>query len=285
MKIIDTHIHIWNFEKARYKWLEGDTSILNRSYNIKELEEDRSAAGITAGVLVQAANNLEDTDWMLYIAAETNWLKGVVGWLPLLDPEATAKALQGKYLNNRLFRGVRHLIHNEQDPKWLLQDSVLESLKILHQYNLPYDVVGIVPEHIETALKVAEKIPGLRMVFDHLNQPPILQKEKYGRWGELMKEAALHQNFYVKISGLGTASGNLLSWTEDEIRPYIVFALQTFGEDRCFCGGDWPVSLLAGNYVSTWDAYKSILSGGLIDDEPQEKVFYQNAIDFYNLEL
>src|SRR5688572_2108193 len=115
MKIIDTHIHIWNFEKAKYKWLEGDTSILNRTYHIPELEESRSTAGITEGVLVQAANNFEDTDWMLQVAAVTGWLTGVVGWLPLLDPEATGKALQEKYLHHHLFKGVRHLIHNEPD--------------------------------------------------------------------------------------------------------------------------------------------------------------------------
>jgi L-fuconolactonase len=285
MKIIDTHIHIWNFEKATYKWLEGDTTILNRTYHISELEEDRLAAGISAGVLVQAANNIEDTDWMLQVAAENSWLKGVVGWLPLMDPEATERAMQERYLQNHLFRGVRHLIHNEPDPQWLLQDKVLESLQILQKYNLPYDIVGIIPEHIETAIKVAEKIPGLRMVFDHLNQPPILQKEKFGRWGDLMKKAAQHQNFYLKISGLGTASGNLISWTEDDIRPYIGYALQTFGDNRCFCGGDWPVSLLAGSYVKTWNAYKSILGGGFVDEETQDKVLYQNAIDFYGLEI
>ncbi len=282
MKIIDTHIHIWNFDKAEYKWLEGDTSILNRTYNIEELEEERKAVGISGGVLVQAANNFEDTDWMLRIAAKNDWLKGVVGWLPLMDPKATEKALSNKYLQNQLFKGVRHLIHNESDPQWLLQDKVIESLRILEQHNIPYDVVGVIPAHIETALKVAEKLPGLRMVFDHLNQPPIKHNERFGQWGFLMKEAAKHKNFYAKISGLGTTSGNFTSWSSNDLKPYIEFALQTFGEDRCFCGGDWPVSLLAGNYTNTWQAYKKILND-LLDEKAQYKVFYQNAIEFYSL--
>jgi L-fuconolactonase len=283
MKIIDTHIHIWNFDKAEYKWLEGDTSILNRTYNIEELEEERKASDISAGVLVQAANNFEDTDWMLYVAEKSNWLKGVVGWLPLLDPDATEKALNNKYLQNHLFKGVRHLIHNESDSQWLLQDKVIESLRILERHNIPYDVVGIIPSHIETALKIAEKLPGLRMVFDHLNQPPIKQNERFGKWGTLMKEASQHKNFFAKISGLGTASGNFNSWTNVDLKPYIEFVLQTFGDDRCFCGGDWPVSLLAGSYAKTWQAYKTVLTD-LLEEEAQHKVFYQNATDFYSLE-
>ena len=87
-----------------------------------------------------------------------------------------------------------------------MQEGVVESLKMLARYNLTFDVVGIIPEHIETVLKVAEKVPELRMVFDHINQPPIATQEKFGRWGHLMKQAAKHPNLYIKISGLGTAS-------------------------------------------------------------------------------
>jgi L-fuconolactonase len=284
MKLLDTHVHIWNFGKARYQWLEGDITILNRTYHIEELEQERRVAGVSDGILVQAANNFEDTDWMLDVAAKTDWLKGVVGWLPLADHAATEKALNEKYLNNRLFKGVRHLIHNEADPKWLLQEEVIESLRILERNNIPYDVVGIIPAHIETALQVAEKLPNLRMVFDHLNQPPISTKEKFGQWGDLIKEAAQHKKFYAKISGLGTTSGNFTSWGSDDVRPYIDFALQAFGVERCFCGGDWPVSLLAGSYSKTWHVYTTVISE-LLNQQDQHKVLYQNAVDFYKLNV
>jgi L-fuconolactonase len=163
--IIDTHVHIWDFEKAEYDWLKNDTSILNRSYHIDELQPMRIEAGITGGVLIQAANNFEDTNWMLQVAAETDWIKGVVGWLPLMDPAFTATALK-EYLGNPYFKGVRHLIHDEPDPRWLLQDTVIQSLSVLAAYDVPYDVVGVTTEHLRTALQVAEKVPDLRMIFD-----------------------------------------------------------------------------------------------------------------------
>jgi L-fuconolactonase len=281
-KIIDTHIHVWNFDKAEYDWLKNDTSLLRRTYNIEEIEAERKASGITAGILIQAANNAEDTDWMLEVANKTAWIKGVTGWLPLADPEETERLLQDVYLKNNYYKGVRHLIHDEPNANWLLQDIVIGSLKILAKNNLSFDVVGVLPAHIETVLKVADKIPDLKMVFDHLNQPPIATKEKFGQWGNLMKEAATNKNLYAKISGLATATKNLAGWSAEDLKPYIEFVLEQFSDDRCFCGSDWPVSLLAGSYTKTWDAYKQVLNS-ILNNAEQENVFYNNAVNFYSL--
>ena len=139
----------------------------------------------------------------------------------------------------------------------------------------------MLPEHIETVLEVASKIPSLKMVFDHLNQPPIASGEKFGRWGELMQEASKHKNFYAKISGLRTASKNV-QWSTNDIQPYIEFILEHFGFDRCFCGGDWPVSLLAGSYSHTWNIYREVMDS-LLNNEQREKVYSANAIAFYRL--
>ncbi len=281
MRLADTHVHIWDFSRAEYAWLEGNTSILNRNYSIEELQEERLEAGIKKGILVQAANNFEDTDWMLHVAVNTEWIAGIVGWLPLTNPDGTLKALQKKYGKENYFKGVRHLIHDEPDTEWLLQPEVINSLQILADHNIPYDVVGVLPEHIETALKVAAKVPGLRMVFDHLNQPPIATKEKFGKWGELMKEAAQHKNFYAKISGLGLTAQKGEQWTADDIKPYVGFAIEQFGTDRCFMGGDWPVSLLAGSYSNTWKNFKKVIHD-LVDDNAADKIFYSNAANFYS---
>ena len=282
LKIIDTHIHVWNFDKAAYDWLKNDTSILKRTYYIEEIEEERTALGITAGVLVQAANNTADTDWMLEVAHKTEWIKAVVGWLPLTNPDETQRLLNDIYLKNIYFKGIRHLIHDEPNANWLLQDTVIESLKILAKNNLPFDVVGILPAHIETVLKVADKVPDLKMVFDHLNQPPKAATQKFVTWGALMKEAAGNKNFYAKISGLGTATQNLAGWSAEDIKPGIALVLEQFGQHRCFCGGDWPVSLLAGSYKKTWHTYKQVL-GTILNNTQQENVFYNNAVNFYSI--
>jgi L-fuconolactonase len=284
MRIIDTHVHIWDLKKAQYPWLQGDNSILNRTWRIEEIENDRKDAGVTQGVLVQASGNIEDTELMLETAYKSNWICGIVGWLPLMDTKTTRRSLEERFLKEKYFKGVRHQIHDEKDPKWLLQPTVIESLKLLAYFDLPYDVVGVLPSHIETAIEVADNIPGLRMVFDHLNWPPIPTREKFGKWGELMEIAGQHKNLYAKISGLGTAYGDFQDRTADDIKPYVEFVLKHFGTERCFCGGDWPISMLANNYIQTWQITKDILNDLLNDDE-KVKVVFSNANNFYKLGL
>lgn len=288
--VIDTHIHVWDLDQAEYRWLNGDTSILNRTYAIEELEEERKRAGIARGVLVQAANNLEDTDWMIRVAERHPWIAGIVGWLPLQDASRTARLLEEQYGAGSLLKGVRHLIHDEADPGWLLQENVLDSLGLLAAQDIPYDVVGVLPAHIATALEVAERWPTLRMIFDHLNQPPmggdppaVGDRLESSDWATLMKEAARHSNFYVKISGLGTAARKGREWRAEDLDACIEFVLRHFGADRCCCGGDWPVSLLAGRYADTWNAYRGVLGRHLNEDD-QVKVLSQNAERFYGLD-
>jgi len=115
-KIIDTHVHIWDLDTIRYPWLDGDTTILNRSYAIDELEPGRTEAGITSGVFVQAEDSFEDGDYMLAMCETTSWMAGAVCWLPLMDPVAMEKVLTEKYLKNKYFKGVRHLIHFDANP-------------------------------------------------------------------------------------------------------------------------------------------------------------------------
>lgn len=280
--IIDTHVHVWDFDRAEYPWLEGDTTLLNNSWHIAQLEEERLEAGVTAGVLVQASGNLEDTQLMLETAKQSDWILGLVGWLPLTDTGLTQTLLEQRFLAEPFFKGVRHQIHDEEDPRWLLQPAVVNSLKVLAAHDIPFDVVAVLPAHLEAALAVASQVPGLRMVIDHLGQPPISTKQRFGEWGEWMKTLANHPQFYAKISGLGTASGNFVNRTAADIKPYVGFVLEQFGVDRCFCGGDWPVSMLATTYSQTWSTYKNILSE-LTTASEREKIFFDNAKNFYNL--
>lgn len=280
--MIDTHVHIWDFSRAEYSWLDNDSSILKRNYLIEELEPERLQAGVTAGVLVQAANTTKETDYMIEVAAQTTWLKGVVGWLPLPDPDRSQQLLEEKYKQQPYFKGVRHLIHDEPDAKWLLQDTVIQSLQLLAKHTMPYDIVATVPAHIQTTLQLVNKVPSLKIVFDHLSQPPIAAGRAFGEWGTLMQEAAKYPNAFAKISGLGTTTRKGSSWTAGDIRPYVEFVLEYFGVDRCFCGGDWPVSLLADSYARTWKIYETVLTS-LLSAEDLKKVLYTNATSFYKL--
>lgn len=280
--IIDTHVHIWDLIKVHYSWLQGDTSILVRNYLPDELYPQLSKVNVTSAVLVQAANNLEDTELMLSAAAQNDWIKGVVGWVPLEDPSKTQALIENWKATNTYLKGIRHLIHNEANENWLLQDNVIESLKILAHHQITYDIVGVKEAHLKAAITIAEKIPTLHLVLDHLNNPPMTTQSGLDRWRTNIKLAAAHKNIYAKISGLAMTTGKFETWTSADIQDSIEYALEQFGADHCFCGGDWPVSLLAGGYVKTIQAYREIIENCLTIID-QEKVFNKNAALFYKL--
>jgi len=280
--IIDTHVHIWDLIKVHYSWLQGDDSILARNYLPAELYPQLSKVHVTIAVLVQAANNLEDTELMLSAASQNDWIKGVVGWVPLQDPSKTQALIENWKATNTYLKGIRHLIHNEANENWLLQDSVIESLKILAHHHITYDIVGVKEAHLKAAITIAEKIPTLHLVLDHLNNPPMTNQSEMDRWRTNIKVAAQLKNIHAKISGLAMATGQFETWTSADIQTSIEYALEQFGTDRCFCGGDWPVSLLAGGYVKTIQAYREIIENFLTIID-QEKVFNKNAALFYKL--
>lgn len=280
--IVDTHLHIWQRARSGYVWLNRAPAMLQNNYSLDQLETERMHAGIHMGVLVQADNTIEDTYLMLEAANRLDWIKGVVGWLPLMDPDKTAQLLDSFVAKKKWFKAVRHLIHNEPDENWLLQPQVLESLQLIAARKLPFDLVGVSVEHIKTALKVAEKVPDLRLVFDHLNQPPIKKHEYFGQWGIWMKEAAKYPGFYSKISGLGAPAGKLF-FCKKHLKPYIEFIINEFGSQRCFCGSDWPLSLITKNYQGTWEVYKQVLHEILGNSTELRSVLGNNAIEFYKL--
>jgi L-fuconolactonase len=280
-KVIDTHLHSWDLQKVRYGWLEGDTSILAQNYYPSGIEDQLQAANVSAAIMVQAANNLEDTAFMFDCAAQYPWIIGVVGWVDLLDPSLTKKQLEA-HVQNIYFKGIRHLIHDEPDHNWLLQPTVIKSLEILADHGVPFDVVGVKIEHIKAALQVAKQIPHLKIVFDHLNHPPIAMSEQFGAWGEAIAEAAALPNFYAKISGLGTCCADFNDWSANTIEPYVAFVLEHFGVHKLMIGGDWPVSLLAGDYVGTHIKYQTVIEK-LVTPEHQEKIYSTNATSFYKL--
>jgi L-fuconolactonase len=246
---IDSHQHFWNLEKIAYPWLDPLFGSICRTIEAPELEPLVRAAGIDKTIIVQAMNSYADTEYMLQVAAEYDWVGGVVGWLPLNIPEvADTKLMQ--FTQNPYFKGVRHLIHEEKDPNWVIRDNVIEGLKVLAAYNMTFDVVAVFPNHLEHLPYLAEKIPNLKLVINHLAKPPIKDKQM-GEWALQLAKAAEYPNVYAKVSGLNTAA-DWETWTADDIKPYIDYAMEKFGADRLMFGSDWPVANLAGDYARVW---------------------------------
>lgn len=255
---IDTHQHFWNLAKVEYTWLVPAYGPIYANFAPQDLEPQLKAAGIDRTVLVQSANNNEDTVSMLTQAECYEWIGAVVGWVPLYDHAEAAKLLD-RYGKHPKWRGVRHLNHEEPDPDWLVRPDVLQGLKLLEERDMTFDVVAIFPKHIGHVPTLAEHAPKLKIIIDHLAKPPIKEK-KMDEWRAAMARCAQYPNVYAKVSGLNTAA-DWNNWSAADLKPYIDAAIELFGADRCMFGSDWPVAILAGDYAKVWRETNEALKG------------------------
>lgn len=276
---VDAHQHFWNLDLVEYSWLIPAYGPLYRSYGPHELEPQLKAAGVAKTVLVQSANSYADTNYMLAQADEFDWIGAVVGWVPLWNPREVAHMLDRKYGKHPKFRGMRHLIHEEQDPEWLLWDMVVEGLKLFEERELLFEIVAVFPNHLKLVPALAEKLPDLTLVIDHLAKPPIKDKVM-GEWAEQFAAAAQYPNVYVKVSGLNTAA-DWETWTAADIKPYIDFTREKFGVERMMFGSDWPVAVLAGDYQKVWTATQEAIAD--YSQEEQAFILGETAVRVYGL--
>jgi L-fuconolactonase len=255
---IDTHQHFGNLNKVAYPWLSPAFGPIYANFGPRDLEPQLKAAGINKTVLVQSANSYEDTVSMLTQAEDYDWIGAVIGWVPLLEPSQARKDLE-RYGKHPKFRGIRHLIHDEPDPDWVVQPQVIEGLKVLAEFELIFEIVAVFPNHLKHVPTLAEHVPDLTLVVDHLAKPPIKDKQM-GAWAEQLAAAARYSNVYAKVSGLNTAA-DWANWSAADLKPYIDFAIEQFGANRLMFGGDWPVCLLAGDYAKVWAETHRALEG------------------------
>jgi L-fuconolactonase len=276
---IDAHQHVWDPARARYSWLTSDLAPIDRTMEFEELRPALAAAGIDGTVLVQSADNAEDTALMFDVAAENPEVLAIVGYLPLEHPEDAAREL-AELRSSSLLVGIRNLIHNQPDPDWLLRPDVDEGLGVLEAAGLSFDLVAVLPRHLELVPLISARHPELRIVIDHLGKPPIGLASPEP-WESLMRVAAENPNVFAKVSGLYSASGDSGSWTVDSVRPYFERAVDLFGADRLMYGGDWPISVLSGGYARVWDGLSELFA--TLDDRESDAIRGTTAATFYRI--
>jgi L-fuconolactonase len=277
-RMIDAHQHFWDPCTVALPWLRPEHEPLVRSFWPADLLPERRAAGIAHTVLVQSANSDKDTDFMLTLAASDPSIGAVVAWVDLLDPPRAAERLDA-LTRVGVVRGIRHLIHDEDDPHWILRPAVLESLALLEERGLVLELPAVFPRHLGDVPLLAERFPRLRIVIDHLGKPP-LDGDLAG-WRAALAAAASAPNVSAKLSGLNTATTRK-DWTADSFRPAVEAALELLGPDRLMAGSDWPVLLLNGSYARVWSATTALLAG--LDLHEREAILGGTAAQLYALE-
>jgi L-fuconolactonase len=278
MPVIDCHHHFWLRAKREHKFPEAVGNRLDNDYTPADLRPELKSCGVDSTVLVQTVGELDETREMLATQREVDFVAGVVGWVPLTEPAACAKAIEGFKKRGKLV-GIRHLIPYEPDPEWVLQETVLESLKQLAAANLVFEAIPVDDKQFEAVLKMTRQLPELKVVLNHMGRPPV-PEGGWEPWATQIARAAELRNMSVKLSA-GLHMVLHWKWSTDAMRRYADHVIDLFSPDRVMAASNWPVILLAGSYSEVWTGLTELVSG--LSEPEQQAVLGGTAQRIFGL--
>jgi L-fuconolactonase len=275
---IDSHQHFWIYKSDEYGWISSDMEILRKDYLPDQLKTELSSKGFDGSVAVQARQSLAETQWLLNLADQNSFIKGVIGWVDLCSPDVEEQLTQVS--GNPKLVGIRHVLHDEQDENFMLRKSFLGGIAYLKKFGLTYDIL-VFPQHLPNTIQLVSQFPEQVFILDHIAKPPI-KDQKISPWKEHIEELARFRNVYCKLSGM-VSEANVKNWKQEEFNPYLSVVFDAFGTDRLLIGSDWPVCTLAGPYKQIMQVVIDYIR--TFPDQDKKKILGKNAIEVYDLKL
>jgi L-fuconolactonase len=274
---IDSHHHFWRYDPVRYDWIDDSMFALRRDFLPGDLKPVLTDNGIDGAISVQARQTLDETRWLLELAGEHDFIRGVVGWVPLREPDV-ARHLERFAEDNKLV-GVRHVVQGEGDDDFILGDDFNRGVASLRAVDLRYDIL-VFERHLPPTIAFIDRHPQQLFVLDHVAKPKIKAGEMEP-WRANIRELARRENVYCKVSGMVTEA-DPRRWTPERLRPYFDVVLEAFGPRRLMFGSDWPVCLVAAPYgrwlrtVGDWTAELS--------PAERDRILGGTAVEAYGLD-
>lgn len=272
---LDSHQHFWKYSPQQHNWIDDSMVSLKRDFLPNDLEPHLIENKIEACVVVQADQSEKETEFLLELATQYEFIKGVVGWVDL-----RAKNVEERlqfYSQNQYFKGVRHIVQSEKQD-FLLDPAFQNGIGKLGNLNLTYDLL-IYSHQIEAAIKLVSQFPNQKFVLDHLAKPNI-KNGKIDPWKNQIQRMAQFSNVSCKISGMVTEADHT-QWKPSDFIPYLDIVFDAFGENRILFGSDWPVCLLAASYQEVYQLITDYTANFSL--EQRDKLFGANAERFYNI--
>lgn len=272
---LDSHQHFWEYDPKRQDWISEEMNRIRRNFRPADLYPLLQDAKMDGCIAVQAEESLRETDFLLDLADQHDWIVGVVGWADLKSD--SLNELLDKYSDQAKLVGFREVLQSK-DPEYMLQEEFIRGVRNIGKRSYTYDIL-IFPQHLAASLDLVKKCSDQRFVIDHLAKPYI----KDGEWKEWKKALSLlseRELVHCKLSGLITEA-DWKTWTPEQLFPYLEIALELFGPERLMYGSDWPVCLLAGEYERYWEMIEQF-SDALSPSE-KARIMGDTAAEFYSI--
>ena len=276
MNRIDAHQHFWNYDAVEYDWIDEPMAALRRDFLPHHLKPLLSQAGFDGCVAVQARQTLEETRWLLSLAAQNDFIRGVVGWVDLRSAQLVDQ-LRDLTRDPKLV-GVRHVVQAEPDDDFMLRPEFRRGIARLAEFGLAYDLL-VYPRQLRAAVKLVSQFPEQRFVLDHIAKPLIAQGV-LEPWNTDIRALAQFPNVLCKVSGMVTEA-RWTGWRPEDFRPYLDVVFEVFGPERIMIGSDWPVCTVAADYQQTMAIVTDNIAG--LPAPQQDAILGGNCARFYRL--
>ncbi|MEM5501671.1 amidohydrolase family protein [Ahrensia kielensis] len=275
---IDAHQHFWQISRGDYTWMTDEVADIRHDILPRDIEPILARHAIAGTVVVQAAATIAETEFLIGLATQNSFIKGVVGWVDLDDENAPDVMKQLSHAP--ILKGVRPMLQDIPDTNWIKRPQVIKNLHALANQGLRLDAL-VVPRHLDVLADIAQQIPNLPIVIDHCAKPLIANGADAGNaWREGMARLALLPNVFCKISGLANEAGP--HWNAAQLQPIIDHVISHFGAKRVMWGSDWPVLNLAGDYDQWRSVSDQLLSN--VSQTDRDEIYGGTATRFYSLE-
>lgn len=286
MRVVDSHLHMWNPWELRYEWLRGP---LNHIFASEELfEEQLPDIEEEVAIFVQAgtveADYVKEIAWVEENANAAGVVAIVAG--AALDRGAETDDHLDRLARMQRVVGVRHLLQGEPDG-FARTEAFLAGARGLPARRLTFDAC-VSAHQMPDVIALGEAVPDLRIVLDHLGKPAVgtdaAPLRPSAEWLRDLSELGSRPQTYVKLSGLPEeAKGH---WSAEQLTPFLDAALEAFGPDRVMWGSDWPVSSIAdGEYVAgsraRWFLFVNEWAGSR--GVSAERLFWDAPLEFYGI--
>lgn len=272
---LDAHQHFWRYTADQYPWMQAGWPI-RRDFLPADLQSLLKAAGLDGCIAVQARQSLEENRFLLALADQHPFIRGVVGWVDLRSNRVGEQLAE--FAKHPRFVGVRHVVQDEPDDNFLLRADFMRGIERLKEFRLTYDLL-VFPKQLPAAVQLVQRFPAQPFVLDHIAKP-LIRDGTISPWREHIRELAKCPNVCCKVSGLVTEA-KWAGWRATDFRPYLDVVFEAFGGDQLMFGSDWPVALLAGSYEQVFGLVRDYAA--YLSTTTQEKLFGRNAARFYGV--
>ena len=274
--MIDAHQHFWQFNAVKQAWINDEMAALKTDFLPHHLEPLLKEQGIKGCVAVQADESEEENEFLLNLARENSFIKGVVGWLDFLNEDISDRL--DYYSQFKLMKGFRYILQGQKQRDIMLSSAFKNNIQLLGKHQFTYDIL-IFPDQLKYATKLVAAFPNQPFVLDHIAKP-FIKSGEINEWKNDISELAKHENVCCKVSGMVTEA-DWTNWKYEDFLPYLDIVFEAFGSTRLLFGSDWPVCNVAGAYLKMISIVQQYTSS--LTKAEQGSFWGDNAVKFYHL--